>query len=54
MLGLMALLAREFKVATNSEQMQSILKQAGIPDSLISIIPDLARSTMMEAKAYNK
>jgi len=54
MQGLMALRDRGFKVAANSEQMQSILMQAGIPDSLISIIPGLARSTLMEAKAYNQ
>lgn len=54
MLGLNYLRQQGFKVQTNSEQMLSLLVQAGIADSLITIIPGMARSTLMEAKAYDR
>jgi len=52
MLGLSPLHERGYDLITNSEQMKSILMQAGIDDSIITIIPGMARSTIMEAKAF--
>jgi uncharacterized SAM-binding protein YcdF (DUF218 family) len=54
MQGLIYLRQQGFKVYTNSEQMLSLLVQAGISDSLITIIPGMARSTLMEAQAYDR
>lgn len=54
MQGLIYLRKQGFKVYTNSEQMLSLLVQVGIPDSLITIIPGMARSTLMEAQAYDR
>lgn len=54
MLGLLELRKRGFMVHTNSEQMKSLLVQAGFNESDITIIPGLARSTKMEADAFTK
>lgn len=51
MLGLEYFRKLGYKVHTNSAQMASILSQAGIPDSIIRILPGYARSTLMEAQA---
>lgn len=53
MLGLEFFREKGYKVLSNSQQMASILAQSGIPDSIIRIIPGLARSTLMEAKALD-
>lgn len=54
MLGLEFFREKGYKVFSNSEQMAAILAQAGVPDSIIHIIPGMARSTLMEASAVAK
>ncbi|MGC8866328.1 MAG: YdcF family protein [Bacteroidales bacterium] len=54
MLGIIDLKKKKYTIQTHSEQMKSILQQAGIADSLITIIPGYARSTLMEAQAFEK
>lgn len=47
--GLKILRERGYKIYTNSMQASSLLNQMGIPDTLITIIPGYAKSTMDEA-----
>lgn len=54
MLVIKVLKKKKYTIQTLSEQMKSILQQAGIADSLITIIPGYARSTLMEAQAFKK
>lgn len=54
MLGLDTLRKLGFDLESQSQQFISILIQAGIPDSIITLIPGLARSTLEEAFFLSK
>lgn len=52
--GMTTLREKGYQMDSNTEQMTSILKQAGVADSLIIVIPGPARSTKEEALFFRQ